>query len=130
VLTRVLPAARQRFDDLVSALGRDDAEDRYVLAELNDLLCAVTGAELSELTAPTKIARLSSFLQNYVAAMVEHAAGQKELRPPAWTAAIAPLETPYFATSLKSLRLHLLRTSPVPYRRRNIFVDAGVGARV
>jgi hypothetical protein len=62
--------------------------------------------------------------------MVEHAAGQKEVRPPAWAAAIAPLEAPYFATSLKSLRLHLLEASPVPYRRRNIFVDAGVGARV
>jgi hypothetical protein len=41
-----------------------------------------------------------------------------------------PLAEPYFATSLKSLREHLLVAAPIPFKRRNIFVDASVGARV
>jgi len=31
---------------------------------------------------------------------------------------------------LLGLRLHLLTHSPAPFRRRNIFIDASVGARV
>ncbi len=69
-------------------------------------------------------------MRNYVAAMVEQAAHMKRVRPPAWTARVEPLETPWFATSLESLRLHLLRASPVPFKRRNLFVDSAVGARV
>jgi hypothetical protein len=36
---------------------------------------------------------------------------------------------PFFATRLKSLRPHLLRTTPVAFRRRNIFADSTIGAR-
>jgi hypothetical protein len=62
--------------------------------------------------------------------MVEQAADQKHVAPPAWVRDVAPLDAPHFATRLKSLRQHLLRSAPVPFKRRNIFVDAGVGARV
>ena len=62
--------------------------------------------------------------------MVEQAADQKHLAPPAWVRDIVPLATPHFATPLKSLRMHLLQAAPVPFKRRNIFVDAGVGSRV
>jgi hypothetical protein len=85
---------------------------------------------LREAVAHAEMARLSPLLQNYVAAMVEQASFLKRVQPPAWTARIAPLEEPYFAAPLKALRLHLLRASPVPFKRRNIFVDAAVGARV
>jgi len=40
------------------------------------------------------------------------------------------LAEPWFATTLQSLRLHLLRVAPAAFRRRNLFVDAGAGGRV
>jgi len=62
--------------------------------------------------------------------MVEQAAEQKGLAPPVWTGDVTPLDEPRFATRLRSLRLHLLAASPAAFKRRNIFVDAGIGARV
>jgi hypothetical protein len=43
---------------------------------------------------------------------------------------VPPLDEPHFATPLRGLRLHLLRASPVAFKRRNIFVDSSVGDRV
>jgi hypothetical protein len=54
----------------------------------------------------------------------------KGVTPPTWAGSVEPLDRPHFATPLRSLRLHLLRASPVPFKRRNIFVDSSVGARV
>ncbi len=76
------------------------------------------------------LARLSPYLRNYVAAMVELAAQQQDVRPPAWVRDVEPLETPHFATPLAGLRLHLLRMAPVPFKRRNIFIDSSIGDRV
>ena len=45
-------------------------------------------------------------------------------------ARIAPLASPVFGSKLESLRLYLLTHSPPPFRRRNIFIDASIGARV
>ena len=73
---------------------------------------------------------LPAWLRNYVAAMVEQAAEQKHLAPPAWVREVTPLDEPHFATPLRGLRLHLLAASPAAFKRRNIFVDAGIGARV
>ena len=131
VLSRTLPEARLRFSEIIGVLG--DREDyRFALAELNDLLSGLTRAQLPDAVAvaPPKMRDLSPFLQNYVAAMVEQAAHQREVPPPSWGRDVSPLEAPYFATPLRSLRLHLLRAAPAPFKRRNIFVDSGVGARV
>jgi len=73
---------------------------------------------------------LSPLLGNYVAAMVEQAAAQKNVLPPKWVRDVAPLDQPFFASELASLRLHLLCSSPVPFKRRNIFVDSSIGARI
>lgn len=62
--------------------------------------------------------------------MVEQAAHKKSLAPPDWVRDIEPLSVPWFATPLSSLRMHLLRAAPVPFKRRNLFVDAAVGGRV
>ncbi|HEX5387092.1 MAG TPA: DUF1778 domain-containing protein [Gemmatimonadales bacterium] len=129
VLSRTLPPARLRFEELL-ALLRDGTERRYVLAELNDLLSALAPGELREAVAHADLAHLSPFLRNYVAAMVEQASNLKHVRPPSWTAQVGPLAIPWFATPLASMRLHLLRASPVPFKRRNLFVDAAVGDRV
>jgi uncharacterized protein (DUF1778 family) len=129
VLTRALPPARVRFADLVALLSQ--AEDhRYALAELNEFLAALAPAELREAVDQADLARLSPFLKNYVAAMVEQACSMKRVPPPAWTAQVPPLDQPWFATPMMSLRLHLLRAAPVAFKRRNIFVDASVGSRV
>lgn len=121
--------ASVRFEETVRALA-DAAETRYVLAELNDILAELAPVEFSDAVAHCDLAGLTLFLQNYVAAMVEHAATSKGVPPPSWTQAIEALEEPHFASPLRIHRLHLLRASPVAFKRRNIFVDASVGARV
>ena len=129
VLTRTLLPAGRRFEELVALLA-DGAEHRYVLAELNDFLSALAPGELSNAITWTDLTRLSPFLRNYVAAMIEHTCYLRGVPPPVWTARVAPLDTPFFAAPLKSLRLHLLRASPVAFKQRNLFVDATVGARI
>jgi hypothetical protein len=129
VLSRALPSAALRFDELLSELGDAD-RPRFALAELNDLLTGLARRELAEVTADADLRGLSPYLQNYVAAMVELAAQQKGAVPPPWVREIRPLEEPHFATPLAGLRLHLLQASPVPFRRRNIFVDSSLGDRV
>lgn len=131
VLARVLPEARLRFGELLRSLGRA-SDHRFPLAGIHDLLAGLTARGLEEAVEvdPREIEELSPFLANYVAAMVEHAAQRLGVTPPRWVAAVPPLESPWFATPLPGLRLHLLRASPVPFRRRNLFVDATVGDRV
>lgn len=129
VLSRALPEARLRFLRLLEAL-RDDDQPSFVLAELNDFLSGLASSELRGAVEQADVTGLSPYLQNYVAAMVELAAHRRHVPPPAWVRDVEPLETPHFATSLKSLRLHLLRTAPVPFKRRNVFIDSSLGDRV
>lgn len=129
VLSRVLPLAAHRFGELLHAL-RDADRAPFALAELNDLLTDLAPRELAELAAGAEIRGLSPYLRNYVAAMVELAAHRKGIPPPGWVREVEPLGKPHFATPLAGLRLHLLQASPVPFRRRNLFVDASVGDRV
>lgn len=129
VLSRVLPQEGDRFRELLGELAKD-VDPRFVLAELNDFLHVIAPMEFSAAVVEAALDALSPMLQNYVAAMVELAATQKALRPPAWVRGIAPLDAPYFATSLRSVRPYLLTVSPVPFKRRNIFIDASIGRRV
>jgi Protein of unknown function (DUF1778) len=129
VLARALPPARVRFAAILGLL-REGADHRFALAELHDFLAPLAPAELRDAVDHADLARLSPFLENYVAAMVEHASSLKRVPAPAWTAKVAPLDQPSFATPMMSLRLHLLRASPVAFKRRNIFIDASVGSRV
>jgi uncharacterized protein (DUF1778 family) len=124
-----IPQARVRFAELLALLG-DGADYRYALPELNDFLTALPPAELRDAVDRAEMDRLSPFLRNYIAAMVAQASSIKRVPAPAWTREVSPLDEPWFATSMKSLRLHLLRASPVPFKRRNIFVEASVGSRV
>lgn len=129
VLARALPPEPDRFGEILRSL-EDDANRRFALAALNDLLHACPPALFGNTVAGAKLTALSPYLRNYVAAMVEQAAYQKAVAPPPWVQDITPLPEPHFATPLTSLRRHLLLSAPVPFKRRNIFVDAGVGARV
>lgn len=129
VLARVLPAASVRFDQLLQALREDDPPG-FALAELNDLLSGLSAGELRDALELASLEGLDPYLRNYVAAMVELAAHQREVAPPAWVREVEPLETPHFVTPLAGLRLHLLKTAPVPFKRRNIFIDSSIGDRV
>lgn len=129
VLSRVVPDAGTTFGALVRAAG-EEADRKFALAELNELLAGLPPALLNEATSGTDLSDLSPLLQNTIAAMVEQAAHQKGVAPPAWVTEITPLAEPHFAVPYSSLRLHLLRAAPVPFKRRNIFVDSTVGDRV
>jgi len=129
VLSRLVPPEHDRFAEILRALA-GGADHRFALAELNDLLEACAPVAFADAVARAGLGGLSEYLRNYVAAMVEQAASRKGVVPPAWTRDVAPLDTPRFATPLRSLRMHLLRAAPVPFKRRNIFVDSSVGARV
>jgi hypothetical protein len=112
-----------------SLAGRLQSEKPvYPLAELNDLLTRASLDEIELLPAPPID---DPYLANYVAAMVEQAIYIKGgRRPPPWTSGIKPLSRPVFAVPWMSLRAHLLLNSPVPFRRRNIFIDSGITDRV
>jgi uncharacterized protein (DUF1778 family) len=129
VLSRVLPARTGRFAEMVDAC-RDATGVRFALAELNEWLAKLAGPELREAVAAPPPHNLAPYVANYVAAMVEYACARRALAPPSWTRAIPPLAEPVFGSTLASLRLHLLTHSPAPFRRRNLFIDSSVGARV
>jgi hypothetical protein len=129
VLARALPSRRIRFEELVRSLG-ESGGDRHALAELNDFLSELTPLELLEAVKEADTGRLTPFLANYLAALVEQASYRAKVSAPAWANRVPPLERPHFAVPLRSLRLHLLSASPVPFKKRNLFVDSALGARV
>jgi len=129
LLSKALPQEQAQFDRVLRTLHSEE-HGRHALAELNDLLTELTPMQFAPAVQSANLGGLTPFLQNYVAAMVEEAAHQKGVAPPAWTRDVIPLDTPTFSSSLRRLRPYLLRVAPVPFKRRNIFVDASVGARV
>ncbi len=129
VLACALPDDSGELGAILGALS-NDADRRFALAELNDLLSRLAPIEFGDVVGRADVRRLAPLMQNYVAAMVEQAAQLKRVPAPPWTREVLPLAEPYFAVPFRTLRLHLLRAAPVPFRRRNIFVDAGIGARV
>jgi uncharacterized protein (DUF1778 family) len=131
VLACMFPAQARRFTQLIEAC-RATRSERFALAELNGWLATLSPSELRDALGepPTALARLTPFVANYVAAMVEYACAARNVASPAWTRTIVPLPEPAFGTTLASLRLHLLTRSPAPFRRRNVFIDATVGAQV
>jgi uncharacterized protein (DUF1778 family) len=129
VLSRLVPAGESRFAEILKTL-ETESDRRFALAELSDFLAGAAPMVFGEAVVLARLDALSPYIKNYVAAMVEQAADQKKVEPPAWVREVSPLAAPHFVTPLSSLRLHLLQSAPVPFKRRNIFVDAGVGERV
>lgn len=130
VLQQILPPAEARFQRLCSDLAAGAGNRSYVLAELNDFLSGLDERTFRAAVAFAPEASLPVFEAAYLAAMVEQAALLKQVPPPAWTAGVGALDRPWFASALKSLRLHLLTHSPLPFRRRNLFVDSSLGDRI
>ena len=129
VLSRILPSIQRQAQRLLDRLSASEDES-YVLAELHDLLSRVQKSELERVFCDPLRLPSSPCLQNQIAAMLELAAHRCGAHVPTWVSDIPPLSTPYFATSLIGLRLHLLANAPPPFRRRNLFVDSSLGDRV
>jgi hypothetical protein len=129
VLARALPAPRVHFLQLVRSLVDGHAR-HHVLAELNDFLTSLPGTQYGDAVSRVDLHLLSRLDANYVAAMIEHAAYLKAIPAPDWTRSVEPLDRPWFASELPSLRPHLLRAAPVAFKRRNIYVDSSIGDRV
>lgn len=129
ILTQIFPDRAQKFQHLVKQL-KSSAQKSYVLAEIHDLLHGATAGEFEQMVAVSPAVRLSSYWENYLAAMIEYTANQKGASIPSWLSEIDSLESPSFGTDLESLRLYLLTHSPPCFRRRNIFIDSTIGARV
>ena len=129
VRSQLLSSANGHFLALTTALKVTDKVS-LVLADLADFLTSLRGAELRSALSEPLPQGLSAEVANQVAAMVEWAASRQGVAAPEWTAGIAPLKEPWFASTLMNLRLHLLTHAPPPFRRRNIFVDASLGDRV
>ena len=129
ILSRLLPQQKQKLQECLRQL-RSAREISFGLAEVHDLFQKMTSFEFEDSLRENPLSRLSPYLQNYIAAMVEETALQKGVSVPMWTKDIAPLAQPVFGSALKNLRLHLLTQSPIPFRKRNIFIDSTIGSRV
>jgi hypothetical protein len=130
VLSRLLPECADELQAIIDTLGNSTRIRSQVLAELHDYLVANDTTQLGQAFDALDLSALEPFESNYVAAMIETACGNRNIPPPSWLGKITPLADPWFATSLKSLRVHLLTSSPPPFRRRNLYVDSTLGARV
>ena len=121
VLGRVLPAQSDEFERLVE--GARGPEATYALAALHDFLAALGRHDFARAVEGDPLRRTDETrFASYVAAMVEHTAAKVNQRPPKWTVNVMPLESPWFASDLLSLRLHLLLNARASFRARNLFV--------
>lgn len=128
VLARALPEPAARLSSL--AQRADEGGAHAAWAEIIELLQKRSGVDFEVTVRDVDSSVLSPFTANYLAALVEATAARLGESPPPWTATVAPLPAPWFGTELRRLREHLLVHAPVAFRRRNLFVDAGVGDRV
>lgn len=129
VLRRALPQTAHRFTTVLAALRRGE-DRRYAIAEWDDALTALAPSEFATVLGSIDLHGLNAVTRNYLAALVELAARDKRVPPPAWVSQVDPLERPYFATSLRSARPYLLQITAVPFKRRNIFTERGVARRI
>ncbi len=129
VLGKLVPKPSASFRELCADLSKSN-NPSFILAEFNDFLTKLSNSELEAAVSDTPQSRLGPYLSNYLAAMIEQEMTNRGLKTPGWTKKILPLDEPVFASELLSLRLYLLTHSLPSFRRRNIFVDSSVGARV
>lgn len=128
VLGRLFPEPMRRLTALAGRADGDGGHAAWV--EIIELLQKLTAVDFQVAVRDIEVACLSPFTANYLAALVETTATRLGEAPPPWTAQVAPLEEPWFGTELRRLREYLLVSAPVAFRRRNLFIDAGVGDRV
>lgn len=136
ILNKAIPEQRKQFEEILLSLENEryplTSDAKFNIAKLNDLLSGLTSVDFSKLFLDLNIFRyqINEYLLNYITAMIETRAKQLNLLAPNWVKEVKPLTSPVFVEKLKSLRLYLLLNSPYEFRKRNIFIDSSVGARV
>lgn len=123
VLERALP----RTHEGISARIRQLAGGKKLINALSDLMLHISSLSRDEFeggVAAAELAALTPLQLNCAAAAVEHESWSRGLAPPTWTGTIPPLERPYFAWGLRSLRPRLLRVTPAAFKRRSVYVPS------
>jgi hypothetical protein len=129
VLSQVLPHEADEFQRLAARLCNREFRREH-LAELADFLGGLGAAAFQRAVTEPPRARLDPATLNYLAGAIELAATRRRVPPPAWISKVLVPENPIIGSELGSVRLHLLTSSPVALRRRNVFVDASIDDRV
>lgn len=128
VMGRLFEPQSMRFMQLVREAAR--ANDSFSFATLADFLKSLSGSALNGAVGEFPADVSDRFCRAYAAAMVETVCACQGIDAPAWTSKIGPIDEPYFASTLLSLRSYLLTNSPPAFRKRNLFVDATAVDRV
>ena len=103
----------------------------YALAEFLDAFRQADAKEQRALAARASRRGSSALEKAYWAAAVESLCSEARMGPPAWVNAPNRfLPEPYFAGGMESLKAILIAESPVPFRRRNLFVSENALNRV
>ncbi|MBP9837399.1 MAG: DUF1778 domain-containing protein [Proteobacteria bacterium] len=129
VLKKLINNNQGVFFELVVKLA-SAKEPRYVLSELNDFINKLSAKECQIIFNTKPDVKLSTYLGNYLAAMIEQAATKKGFSVPSWLEEIEVLKKVHFETNLISIRPYLLINSPIAFRKRGIFLDSTIGDRV
>jgi len=102
----------------------------YGLAEFVDAFRRACGAERRALAAEAALKGSSVLERAYWAAAVESVCHEARMCPPDWVNEPDRfLCEPYFAGGMESLKAILIAESPVPFRRRNLFVSENALSR-
>lgn len=129
ILDRLLPQVQERFQELVAALADPDGRS-FALAAVADFLRGLHKVEFSHAVALPPRVRLDPAVLNLLAGAIELACERRKLKAPEWADRVPIPDLPAFGSQLDSLRLHLLTTAPVAFRRRNLFMDSSFDQRV
>lgn len=129
ILLKVIPPKREKALHLIKSL-KSNSKASLILASFHDLIINCSAEEFVDTFSNFDLDGLEPYLQNYIAALIELGAKQKKILPPEFVKKVPRLREPYFASQLQSLRLHLLTSSPLPFRKRNLFIDSSLGDRV
>lgn len=129
VLKKIINNNQEIFFELVKKLVSAN-EYHYVLSELNDFISNLSAKECHVVFKVKPDIKLSAYLSNYLAAMIEQAATKKGFSIPHWLEEIEVLQEAHFETSLVSLRPYLLINTPISFRKRGIFLDSTIGDRI
>jgi len=119
---------RTYLDILKHVIPGENNKEGFAL--FHDFLNNITPTLLADVVVDLPERLRDTLSGNYMAAMVEVACHIKGVIPPLWVQKYKGLMTPYFSSTLPSLRMYLMQSSPPPFRRRNIFIDASIGDRV
>ena len=128
VLARALPQGHDGVNRRVRALGGGKMLSN-TMSDLQLYLSSLSPHEFEAAVAGVDIEELTPLQANCAAAAVEGEAWRRARKAPAWTQAIEPLGQPYFAWGLPSLRPHLMRVTPAPLKRRNVYLPDSADTR-